>query len=128
MPEQFAVEQVVGHAAAVERDVILLLGAGQVVQATGNHFLASTGLAEDQHIDRGARHIEDQLPDPGHLRRTPDQPGLEIVAMIQPAAQGFDFEHQFPLLQRPTDDIDQVAGRKRLLHKIVGTAAHGLDR
>jgi hypothetical protein len=71
--------------------------------------------------------VEDQLADLGHLRRAADQAGFEVVAVIEAAAQGFDFEHQFALFQRAADDLDQIAGRERLLHEIVGAAAHRLD-
>jgi hypothetical protein len=72
--EEFAVEQAVGHAAAVERDVIFLPGAGQVVQAAGDHFLAGAGFAE-----RSARRPQHSATSRincrnlGHLRRAADQ-------------------------------------------------------
>ena len=43
--------------------------------------------------------------------------------MVEAATQGVDFEDQFALFQRPADDVDQIAGRERFLHEIVGAAA-----
>ena len=126
--EQLAVEQRLGHATAVEGNVIVLAGVAEVMQAAGDHFLAGTGLAHDQHIDGGAGDIENQLADPRHLRRAADQARFEIVAVIEPAAQRFDFEHQRAFFQRTADDLDQIGGRKRLLHEVVGAVAHRLDR
>ena len=110
MTKEFAVEQAVGHAAAVQRDVIFLTGAGKVVQAAGDHFLAGAGFAENQHVDRSIRHIEDQLPNLGHLRRAADQTGFKVVTMIEATAQCFDFEHQLPFFQGAANDLDQIAG------------------
>ena len=41
--------------------------------------------------------------------------------MIEATAQGFDFQHQFPLFQGAADDLDQIAQRIReslAAHKI----------
>ena len=127
MAKKFAVEQAFGHAAAVERDIVFLPGAAQVMQATGDHFLAGAGFAVNQHVHRSIRDIENQLADLGHLRRAADQPGFEIIAVIEPTAQGFDFENELALFQRPAHYFDQVTGRKWFLHEVVSATAHGID-
>jgi hypothetical protein len=52
--EEFAVEQVVGQAAAVEGHEGAVLAGRELVQALGDELLAGAGLAAHQHVHRVA--------------------------------------------------------------------------
>jgi hypothetical protein len=64
------------------------------VQAAGDQFLAGAGFAVDQHVGGAVGQGADQAADAGHAGRVADQPGFELVALVELAAQGAHFEHQ----------------------------------
>ncbi|MNL56076.1 hypothetical protein D3C87_1795400 [compost metagenome] len=48
--ENFAFEQILRQAAAVQRHELLGVTTAEVMQAAGDQFLASAGFALDQHV------------------------------------------------------------------------------
>jgi hypothetical protein len=98
------------------------------VKAARDRFLAGAGLADDQRVDIGMGHKEDEAADLLHQRRTSDEPRFDVVALMEAAAQTCDLQRQPAFFKRAPDDVDEVLGRKRLLDDIIGAAAHRLDR
>ena len=126
--EELAVEQAVGHAAAVQRHVGAGAAAGEVVQRARHHLLAGAGLAVDQDVDRRAGDLRDQPAHPLDLRRTPDQLALQPVAAGQRRAQRGHLQRQAALLDGAAHHLDQQLRREGLGDEVVGAAAHRLDR
>ncbi|MNN75188.1 hypothetical protein D3C81_1914720 [compost metagenome] len=56
--EQFGFEQLFRDCRTVERNKGFIGPRPEVVQATGDQFLAAAGFAADQHIDRQRRQVE----------------------------------------------------------------------
>ena len=69
MPEQFALEQVGGNRAAIDRHERMSGAAGQLVDVARDHFLAGAGLAEDQHVGIERRDLLDQPVNGPHRPR-----------------------------------------------------------
>ena len=68
MAEQFTFQQLSWNSTTVDRHKRAFAALGVIVQVTRHHFLASTGLAQDQHTGIG---IGDLLH---HLPNLPDSP------------------------------------------------------
>ncbi len=98
MAEDFALEQVLRLAAAVECDELFGLAPAEVMQAARDQFLAGAGFALDQYVGRGIGDVGDQFAQFLHRRRTADDPLLECLAPGQLAAQRRDFPGQAALL------------------------------
>ncbi|MNQ84837.1 hypothetical protein D3C85_999770 [compost metagenome] len=128
MAENFAFEQVLRQAAAVQGDELFGVAATEIMQAACNQFLAGAGLAFDQHVGRGIGNVGDQFPQVLHGRRATDDPPFEGVALGQLPTQRRDFSRQAALLQGAAGDVHQAFGGEGFLHEVVGAVAHGLHR
>jgi hypothetical protein len=126
MPEQFAFQQILGDRAAVDRDEGLGRARPQVMQSGRQSFLPRPAFAQKHHRHVGRRQFLDVAADfqHGHAgghdpldRRTGRRGGQTAVLLLQPE------EVQGTLHDRAKDfDIN------RLLAKIIGTEADGLQR
>jgi hypothetical protein len=66
VPEELALEQVLGHGRAVLRDEELVLAARLVVHGAGDELLARAGLALDEHRDARVDHLAELLEELPH--------------------------------------------------------------
>ena len=126
--EEFALDQVLRQAAAVQRHVVLATAFAVVVQAARHQLLAGAGFAVDQHVGRclGQRHH--RAPYLLHAGRAADEHGLDALPVVQRIAQRAHLQAQLPALDRMAHGGDQPLGRVGLLDEVVGTFAHGLHR
>ena len=72
MAEQFALDQVLGQRAAIDRHKGHLGPKALVVHSPGGQFLAGARVAEDQDGRVGGRHLGDQLSHTFDLPRLAD--------------------------------------------------------
>ncbi len=124
MAEQFGFDQRRRQGGAVDGDEGLARPGAEVVQRAGDQVLAGARLAHDQHIGFGRPQRADAPPQVDHRRRTPRQPGFQIVRLSGGRAQHAVFQHQAPVFRRAGHDFGQLRGGKRLFHKVIGAFAH----
>ena len=66
MPEQLALEEILGNGAAVDGHERPVLARAAAVDLVRDQLLAGAGLAGDEHADVGARHLVDLAEDVAH--------------------------------------------------------------
>ena len=86
MTEDFAFEQGLRQAAAIDGDEIAFTPRTRFVQAACDQFLAGTGLALNQQVGRAVGQTADQLAYPLHSCGVADQPSLDLIAPFQAVA------------------------------------------
>lgn len=125
MAEHLALEDLLGHRAAVQRDERLVVARRQRVQAARDQFLAGAGLAVDEHRRVGGGHVIDQRAHRGHRLGAAD----DARARRRPrqlAAQGAVFQLQRAALDGAAHGLGQALGGERLLDEIERAVAHRL--
>jgi hypothetical protein len=110
--EHLALEQRLGHAAAVDGREVALSPAPVVVQAARHQLLAGAGLAEDQHVGIGAGHVEHQPAQALHRRGTADEFCFDRLVASELAAQVVDLQAQRAFFQRALDHLCELLGEK----------------
>ena len=125
MSEQFALEEVLGDGAAVDRDERPVLAGAATVDGEGGHFLAGAAVAEDEDRGIGGGHFADQVEHFLHRRAGADH-ALE-------ASDGTAFA-QLPILtfelsdmKRADQDPFELAHVDRFREEIVGALADGFQ-
>jgi hypothetical protein len=111
----------------VDRDEGLVAALGEVVHRPGGKLLAGAGSAGDQHIRVGAGDRTELLAQGHHGGRTPDQHGLQRIAVLQFRPQRPVFDRQPAHLQCARHHIRQALRVEGFLDEIMGAGAHGLD-
>ncbi len=113
MAEHLALEDGLGHRAAIQRDKRAFGTAGQRMQAARHQFLAGAGLAVDHHRHVGGRDI-------GHQRaHLPDRGRAADDARARRRAGQF-------AAQRAAHGVGEAVGTEGFFDKVVGAFAHGL--
>ena len=126
VPEDFGLHQVFGNGGAVEHDERLLAARGHAVNGLGRDFLAGAGLAGDEggRLRRRGRfhHAVDDLHGLGFADEA-------LKALGRDRLGGGDHLLLDGLaLERGFDGLYQPLAVEGLDQKVVGPAAHGLDR
>ena len=122
--EQLGLEQVLGDGGAIDRDELALAPA-LLVHGPGEQLLAGAASPQEHHGHVGGRHALDGLGDLQHLRRGADdrsEHGL-VRASLEPPVLFLDLVE----VERARDDHPELVDVDRLLVKVVGAHADGLE-
>ncbi len=122
--EELALQQVVGHRGAVDRDHRLVLPVGEVVDRPRHQLLAGAGLTQDQHGGvRRSGDLLDPLEDLLHGHALADELAGPLLAL--PIHEELDLAPQrghLDGLAQLKDDLLQLGG---LGQKVEGPGVHG---
>jgi hypothetical protein len=124
--KQLALQQGLGQGGAIDGDQRTRpLGGRSQVNGPGNHLLAGTRLALDQHRRVGQGDVVDQLEDVVHPRALAEHVG-EAVLALEPLTKLGQLGLGGPLLQGTLHDEAQVLRVGRLGEEVVGPHLHRL--
>ncbi|MNQ86160.1 hypothetical protein D3C85_1013460 [compost metagenome] len=125
--EQLGLEQLLGDGRAVECDKGLVGPRPEVVQATRDQFLAATGFAANQHVDRQCCQVQN-LPTQGlQTPRHAEQRGIQFGAVVRLLVQRAVLQNQPALVEGAAQAAEQGFRAEGFFEEIVGTVAHGFD-
>ncbi|MNI55780.1 hypothetical protein D3C73_1107520 [compost metagenome] len=98
------------------------------MQATGDQFLAATGLTPDQHVHRQCRQVQHLLAQGLQTTGHAQKGGVEFGAVVRLLVQGTVFQDQPALVQGAAQAAEQGFGAEGFFQEVVGAIAHCIDR
>ena len=126
MAEQFALEQVFGNGAAIDRDESLVPAARFRVQRLGSHFLARPAFAGDEDARARIGDLFDRAEHGAHDGRLADK-AMEACAVLDRLDDRLG-RRGFRLFDCGPDRRQQAGSRNRLDEEIERPEPHGGDR
>ena len=127
VPEQLALEQVLGHRRAVDRHEGPVPAPALRVQRLGDELLAGPALARDEHRRLGVGHARDELAHLQHRGAGPEDL-LEALGAVDLLAEALDLLAERPVPERPLDRERELVHIERFRDEVVRAGPDRGDR
>ena len=121
--EQLALEQLLGQGRAVHLDEALRAPRGQLVHRARHDLLADATLTVDQNGHSGVADLLQDLPNPAHLLRGPEERRLAATAL---ALGQLVLAHLGCRIERPLESVLELLLLERLVQVVDGAEVHRL--
>ena len=126
--EQFTLDQVFGHRAAVDGNKVVGTAGAAFVNVPGQGILTGTGFTMQQHVCGNIQDRPDGRHYRLHRRRITQNPRPGLGQLPQLGLQAPVFQCQVPFFQGVPQQFDQLIVVKGLFNEVIGPLLHGRHR